>query len=99
MVRKKKYEVYHKRMASIVFMLIKAPRTVAEIAEFLGMSMEHDARGTRNSSRNTIMRSINALIDEGLVKHVGNRIGQDKKRGRQPAVFAWIGHTLDSEDA
>lgn len=94
MVRKTR-EAHHKRMAAITFMLIKSPRTVAEIADVLGMPMDQDRRGTRNSTRATIMKTLNALMDEGLVVRVGNRVRQDGKRGRQPAVFAWIGHTLN----
>ena len=87
----RKYESFHKRMASIVFLLIGAPRTVGEIAEFLGMPMRQDKTGTRGSTRCIIMRSIQALIDEGLVEQVGYRIRQDGQRGRQPALYAWIG--------
>ena len=87
----KKYESFHKRMASIVFLLIKAPRTVGEIAEVLGMPMRQDSKGTKGSTRCIIMRSIDALIDEGLVEKVGYRIRQDDKQGRQPAIYAWIG--------
>lgn len=75
---------YHSRMAQVVFLLTRGPRTVQEILYLLGIP-SHGNNGT------SITKCLHALEEEGLVVKAGRRktLPQGTGEGRS-VLWRWV---------
>lgn len=75
------YTPVYERMASVIFLLMKAPRTRTELRIALGMP-------DNTTSITSLTRVLTALEGEGLIEMVGTRVRRGIG-GRQQKVYAW----------
>lgn len=73
------------RYAAATQLLYRAPRTVKEILDLLGLPSYG-----KSSSYEAMQGHVNALVDEGLLKVVSERRYPDGADGHRGRVYGWI---------
>lgn len=84
---------YYDRMAQVVFLLTRAPRTVMELIHLLGMN------GNRSSAYTQVMRYLLALEAEGLVARAGKRHMNATNLGRKSTIWVWVANAGNETNA
>jgi hypothetical protein len=77
------------RTASVIFLLLQAPRTIPEMIEVLGMPTKLTNGNRNTTSWTTLGRCLKALEAEGVVEAVGSRALPLGAKGRRATIWAW----------